>query len=918
MRRKLIEVALPLKEINEQSAREKAIRDAHPSALHKWWARRPLAACRAVLFASIVDDPSSRPEVFSTLAEQEAERERLFDLIRRMVAWDNLNDDHLLTEVRDEILRATNGDPPLVADPFCGGGSIPLEAQRLGLPAHASDLNPVAALITKALIETPSVFAGRPPVHPVEGALKTASGSWNGVSGLAEDVRYYGEWIRQRAIERLGHLYPKAVLPGGGETNIIAWLWARTITCPNPACRFTMPLMRSFVLSKKKGREHHLDPVIDAEARRIRFDITSGVSARVGTIGRNGAECLACGQPVEIGFIRSEAKVGRMGKQLTAIVGERTRGRIYLPADDGHERIAATATPRWGPEGEMPRNPRWFSPPGFGMTTWASLFTPRQLTAMTTLSDLVRETMDVVHKDALAAGVADDDRPLHKNGSGALAYGEAVAFYLTFLLGKMADLNCSLTRWKPDRDCVVNVFARQAVPMAWDFAEAYPFGFSAGSWGSAVGRHVEAMDSRCLPARPGGTCIQLDARKWDVDAALISTDPPYYDNIGYADLSDFFYVWLRGPLRKTFPEETSTVSAPKDAEIVATPYRHDGNPRRAQQHFQEGLLESFAAMCRRADPRYPVTVYYAYKQTEDTDDSGRVSTGWETMLESLIEAGFVVVGTWPLRTETAHRLLAQGTNALASSIVLVCRPRQEDAGVATRQDFVRRLRDELPGRIRDLQHSALAPVDLGQATIGPGMAIFSGYSKVLEPDGSRMSVRGALGAINQALEEILSEFDAEVDEPTRFLVAWYEQHGYSPGLFDDANKLALQKATAVSALAQEGLLASRGGSVRLLRRDELAPDWDPVADRRLTAWEACQYLVRRLEDAEGGVESAGALARSLGEIAEVARDLAYRLHQIATHKAWSEDALAFNALVVEWPDIVAAASKAPPAQGTLG
>lgn len=916
MRRKLIEVALPLKEINEESAREKTIRHGHPSTLHLWWARRPLAACRAVLFASLVDDPSSRPEEFPTVEEQDAERERLFDLVRRMVKWDNANDERLLAEIRAEIERATDGKPPAIADPFSGGGSIPLEAQRLGLTAYASDLNPVAVLITKALIEIPPLFTGKPPVHPSDQLAGARGGHWKVAAGLGEDVRYYGEWIRQRVIERIGHLYPKATLPDGREATVIAWLWARTIRCPNPACGFQMPLMRSFDLSKRKGKERHLEPVVDTGARRIRLEIHNGSAMRGATVGRNGAECLACGQPVELRHIRAEAHADRLGMQLTAIVAEGARERIYLKADQIHEETATSAEPRWAPEGDMPTNPRWFSPPGFGMTSWASLFTSRQLTALTTFSDLIAEAREQAHSDALAAGLSDDPTPLRRQGTGARAYAEAIALYLSFAVSKASSRNCQLAIWETGMDRLAGGLNRQAVPMTWDFAETNPL---AGAGGDIAGTSVSVAEViERLVAGSAGFSKQHDARDGQSEStSMVATDPPYYDNIGYADLADFFYVWLRRCQKDVFPEITATVSTPKEAELVASPYRHSGNRDAARAHFEKGLREAFEAMHRSAHPDYPVTLFYAYRQTEETDAGGRVSTGWETMLESLIFSGFRIVGTWPLRTELTGAL-KKAVNALASSIVLVCRPRELDASVETRQNFVRRLRDEMPTAIKGLQHAALPPVDLGQAAIGPGMAIFSSYERVLEPDGEPMRVREALSEINRTLDEVISEFDADLDTYTRFLVAWYEHYGYSAGPFDEANKLATQKATAVKTLQDEGLLEAPGGSVRLRHRDELPSDWDPSADRRRTAWEACMHLTHRLEEADGGVAAAGSLARALGESAETARDLAYRLYQIATHKGRTEDALAFNSLVVEWPDIVAASQQAPSGQGTLG
>jgi len=889
-RKKLIEVALPLEAINRESAREKSIRHGHPSTLHLWWARRPLAACRAVLFASIVDDPSSRPDLFPTEEEQEVERQRLFRIIEELVKWENTTNETVLEAARSEIMKATDGNPPPVLDPFCGGGSIPLEAQRLGLEAHASDLNPVAVLITKALIEIPPKFAGKPSVNP-EAREKLAHGAtWKGAQGLAEDVRYYGKWMRDRAFERIGHLYPKAKLPDGGEATVIAWLWARTVTCPNPACGAELPLVRSFTLSTKKGKEWHVEPIV--EGRSVRFEVHSGPPTRDGTKQRGSAECLICGTTFDDRTLRQQAMRQGINEALMAIVAEGDRRRTYLsPATH-----APTAEPDETPwlDQPLPNNARWFSPPGYGLSRYQDLFTSRQLVALATFSDLVSEARDRVLEEGRDA-----------------TYADAIATYLSFAVDRLAMTGNSLVRWNSVGEKAQHAFGRQALPMIWDFAEP---NFFAGATGSVTAAVELVADPLEFLGFGTGSASQLDAAHAvdGVDESVVCTDPPYYDNIGYADLADFFYVWLRKSVGSAYPNLFSTLLTPKSQELVATPYRFDGDRAAAEAFFEGGLRAGFQQMRRAQLSGYPMTVFYAFKQAESTD-ALVVSTGWDTMLTGLLDSGFVITGTWPMRTEMRTRQVAMNTAALASSIVLVCRPRPGDAPIATRREFVSALRAELPVALKQLQRGNIAPVDLAQAAIGPGMAVFSRYAKVLEADGSAMIVRSALALINQALDEILAEQEGDFDADTRFAVTWFEQRGFAEGPFGEADVLARAKDTSTAGLEEAGVLVSRAGKVRLLRRDELPADWDPVADRRPTVWEATQHLARRLES-EGGEMAAAELLRRLGGLGETARELAYRLYTTCERKSWARDALAYNALVVAWPEIARLVSGTPEAE----
>ncbi len=924
-RKKLIEVALPLDAINRESAREKSIRHGHPSTLHLWWARRPLAACRAVLFAQMVDDPSSRPDLFPTKEEQDKERRRLFNLIEELVKWENVNDETILQAARDEIKKYADGELPPVLDPFCGGGSIPLEAQRLGLEAHGSDLNPVAVLITKALIEIPPKFAGMKPVRPAQGQQEFAVDSWQGAQGLAEDVRYYGEWMRKKAEERIGHLYPKVKITEemainrddlrpliGQELTVIAWLWARTVASPNPALNGVhVPLVRSFVLSKKKNNRAWVEPVISEDKQSYRFEVRTGVGKPpAGTVDRRGGTCLLSGVPMLFDYIRAEGQAGRMGVRLMAIVAEGPNGRVYLPPIEEHEKMANVVLPANIPTTSLPEKALGFRVQQYGMTQHSDLFTPRQLTALTTFSDLVQEVRKEVLKDALAAGMADDGRGLEEGGRGAAAYADAVATYLALALDKGANLWSSITSWMGDRGAFRETFARQAIPMIWDFAEANPFSNSGGNISMFLDRCTDVIMFLPTLQVPGNAKL-LDAKSgMGLTKVMFSTDPPYYDNIGYADLADFFYVWLRRSLAEVFPELFGTILVPKKEELVATPYRFQGDRVKAKEFFETGLRQVFTNMRAVQDSRYPLTVYYAFKQTESvaTGDVERsASTGWETMLDGLIKSGLRITGTWPMRTEMLTRAVAMGTNALASSIVLACRPRSKDAPMTTRRDFLTALKKELPEAIKKLQQGSIAPVDMNQAVIGPGMAVFSRYSKVIEADGTAMRVREALALIDQVFVEFMSEQEGEYDAVTRWALAWFESFGMDAGPYGEAETLSKAKNTAVSSMVQSGIVEAQGGKVRLLKGVEYPEEWDPFDKQNLIIWKATQCMVRAHQ--ENGDNAAAEILRKVGTVGDKIRNLAYRLYTICERKNWAEEALPYNALVVSWPEIQRLAGK---------
>ena len=935
-RKKLIEVALPLDAINKASAREKSIRHGHPSTLHLWWARRPLAAARAVIFAQMVDDPSSWPELFPTEAEQEKERQRLFRLIEQLVRWENTTNEELLEQAREEIRvswrrtcvenqnhprAAELFDPewlPAFHDPFAGGGSLPLEAQRLGLEAHASDLNPVAVLINKAMIEIPPKFAGMPPVNPEWRAKAKdnpleAQRQWKGAQGLAEDVRYYGKWMRDEAEKRIGHLYPKIEVTAemakerpdlqpyvGRKLTVIAWLWARTVKSPNPAFRdVNVPLTTTFMLSTKKGREAYIKPVVGSQG--YRFEVRAGAPPDRATVSKgtkvSGANflCLMSGTPISGAYIKAEGTAKRIGARLMAIIAAGDRSRVYLSPVNTHEEIAGEAEPIWRPAGDVPARLTGGTCVPYGLTTWSDLFTARQLVALNTFSDLVGKSCDLICEDAAKSANGS------VNSCGEWvdleAYSRAIGVYLACAVSYAANYWSAIAT--PAEGFIRGTFARQALPMTWDFAEAPPFGHTSGNWTAGIEWIGKALEQ--LPAKVSGNAIQVDAaNQTHSNEKLVSTDPPYYDNIAYADLSDFFYVWLRRSLQSFFPHLFTTLAVPKTEELVAVPHRQGGKAQ-AEAFFLHGMFQAMKCLARQTYPEFPVTVYYAFKQSEKQGDTGIVRTGWETFLDAIIRAGFAVTGTWPIRTERQSRSVGIGSNALASSIVLVCRKHLKDAPLATRRQFIDILKSELPAALAHLQSGSIAPVDLAQAAIGPGMAVYTRYAKVVDASGNPVTVREALALINETLDEVLTAQEGDFDADTRWALAWFEQHGFEDGDYGVAETLSKAKNTSVGRLETIGILKSRGGKVRLLIPLALAPDWDPQATTRLSAWLTMHHLIR-VHDA-GGERAAAVLVRKLGSVAETARELAYRLYAIAERTKRSREALWYNALVQSWPEI---------------
>jgi putative DNA methylase len=944
-KKKLIEVAIPLEKINEASAREKSIRHGHPSTLHLWWARRPLAACRAVLFAQLVDDPSGHVddllsdagtrtaaelELNARLGDREKrrqegkalpaddkeitvedvaielERKRLFDIIEELVIWENSTNEEVLERARAEIRRSCGGELPPVYDPFSGGGSIPLEAQRLGLPAYGSDLNPVAVMIGKAMIEIPPKFKDMPPIHP---GIKDRN-HYRNAEGLAEDLKYYGEWMREKAWERIGHLYPQVRLPkesGGSKATVIAWIWARTVPSPDPAFSDVhVPIASSFLLSSKKSDEAWLEPIVDKARKAISYRIRRGGTnaelerAAAGTKAGRGANfvCLLSGTAITPGYVKEKGKAGEMGETLIAVLAEGNHQRVYVGPSDEQEQTALSAQPSWKPEIRLPNHSQYVGVLGYGFKTFGDLFTNRQLVALNTFSDLISEVREKIERDTLDAGFVESSQPLDENGTGSKAYAEAVSLYLAFAIDRVADYGSSIATWAPG-GFIRSTFSRQAIQMTWDYGECNFFSDSTGNFIGATDWISKALCG--LPSAFAGTIRQIDAQSVDYPAnTVISTDPPYYDNIPYADISDFFYAWLRRSVGNKFSSAMSTLVVPKQEELVADRMRH-GSAENADRFFLDGMRTAMNRMVLGSQNDAPATIYYAFKQS-DLAEGGVSSTGWATFLTAVVEAGYSVCGTWPMRTERPGRMRAVGANALANSVVLVCRKKETDAGVVSRAEFIRALKRELPEALRELLAANIAPSDIPQASIGPGMGIFSRHSAVLESDDTPMSVKSALQLINREVDEYLNDVVGEFDSDTRLAITWFEQFGLAAGPYGTADNIARGRGVSVESAKHAGILESSAGNVRILKRDELPKDWNPAEDKHLTVWECCQQVVRALET--GGEFEAAALIRAIGPtMAENVKDLAYCLYNICEKRKDAKEATSYNALIAVWSDL---------------
>jgi putative DNA methylase len=877
--RKLIEVALPIEAISAASRREKDKKTGTIRNVHKWFAPMPGPAWRALLFAAIVDDP-----------DDEADRKKLLDLIERLVPADGGPPaPDALAEAKKLIAEVTLGDLPTVLDPFCGGGSTLVEAQRLGLPTVGSDLNPVPALITRVLTELVPKVAGRPPLVGDPTQLGGIVGK--PLDGFLADVWHYGELVRERVWQQIGDLYPSAA--GGG--TIVAWLWARTVACKNPPCRAVSPLVSSFELSRRRGSACWVEPIVKLDHSGVRFEIRSGAGQppTPTKLGRGGNfRCAVCGEAaIDESYVKEEGRAGRLGLQLMAVAVDGPSGRSYVSPDLAPQRPQVNASDDIG-DIELADDHRNLWCVGYGVRSVSDLFVDRQLVALSAFADAVA---------SVPAEVVD--------AGGDLEYASSIASVLGLAVGKLAMANSTQARWRlrAVESKAEPAFSRQALPMVWDFAEVNPFGGSVGDWSQQVKAVSGGLER--LPLGGVGRVSALDARFASTlleAPGLVATDPPYFAQIGYADLSDYFYVWLRRALKDVHPDLLATIATPKGSELIAAPHRHGGDRAAASRAFVEGFTETFHALVSVTRPELPMLIVYAHRQ-EESEDGGLTATAWDAMLTAILDAGLRIVGTWPVHATGSSRQIGLGTNALASYVVLVCRPQLAGARVGDLPSFVAALRAELPSAIRRVQEAAISAIDLGQAAIGPGMAVFSRFAYVVDPaTGQRMTVHRALELINMVRAEVIDDFAGALSPETRWAMTWFRDFGFGEADSGEAEKLFTTTNTSLGQLEAAGIATSSRGKIRLLRRDELPDNWDPETDTRRPEWETLQHLVKRHE--EGGLEAAGALLRRVQGDADAVRELAYWIVDKCQFSQ-SAEVQPFDALIVDWPKIAEVAAR---------
>lgn len=910
--KKLIEVALPLQAINAAAKKETKTTNGHPSTFHLWWGHRPYSVARALIFSSLVDDPSSRPDLYPTRAEQDNARRTLFSMIEQLVDWRSSADRKTIGAAQS-LLRQSLGDIfPTIVDPFSGRGTIPLEAQRLGCTTIGADLNPVAVLISKALVEIPARFKSSNPVHPDHAPLRE---SMRGPAALAADVEAYARALLAIATNALHGQYQPVRTPQGEELPVLAWLWARTVRCPNPVCNGVTPLIKSNVLSAKAGQSRYLKPTINQELKRVTFSVSTAKSDTFSNvIPKRGATCIFCEQPISLQQLRAEGIKTKLEPHmlLGAVLNANGKKKFV-----GSQEVSVSAIDPLPPDRnldhDLTRNSRHMGPTVYGLYRHRDLYTNRQLKALTTFATSVLGLRDQIETDASRSGMNTDARSLEDGGTGAAAYADAIITYLAIAISRLADRCSTLVFWQAD-ETVGHVFVRSALSMTWDFVEPNPLGDSTGSFHSSVKSVVATLAK--LPTDGSSTIVQEDCRELAYpDQCVIITDPPYYDNIPYSDISEYFYVWLREALEPLWPNLFATLGTPKSNELTFDKSRFHGDAEAARAYVTAGFAETFGKWRERANPAFPLVVLYAFRATEAADDSMSsddqvVSYGWESILASLIGSGFEITGTWPIGTERDNRFRSQGSNALGSSIALICRPRSDGATRCSRVDFLHALRSDLPFAVQRLREASLAATDLQQAALGPGISVFSRYSEVLEADDSVMTVRSALAAINDELAHILLGEIADVDADTHFALSWFDRYGYDNGKYGDADILLKAKNASLRHLEDAGVVVSERGLVRLLSPTELSGDHTRISDR--PTWAQCMFAISALISEDGGEARAAEVIRAIGA-AEATRlkDIAYHCYLICDRQKRASDARDFNALVSSWPEIERRASEVP-------
>lgn len=899
---KLIERIIPIEAINANAEYEKKPGvGPHPRSLHLWWAKRPHAAARAIIFCQLVDDPSSSPELFPTIDDQNKERERLMEIAAKLSDWKLSFDDDVMKDAQKEILKSNNGEFPIISDPFSGGGTIAAEAQRIGVPSVCSDINPIPFLIGKTMVEYPWRYKDSSP-RSVKSIQRT---SYRFSDGLASDFRNYGNILIEKFKSRMAAFYPRVDLPkefGSGKADVVCWLWAKTVASPDPALSgLHVPLIKSMDLCNKKGSRVWLQPKVSGTS------YTFGVQSEAlgheyesikGTVGRSGATCIVSGAAIPLAYIRKEGVSGRIGEKLIAIaVNTGGRGKVYIPATESQSELMFSCKNLR--DGDLSIGIEHWSgctnSVVYGFDTFDKLFNDRQSYSLKELASLISEMRSYIRNDILDSGCSKEFSE---------EYSIVMVDYLSLALSRALDFNNRFTGWNASNQKIMHLFGSHRIPMVWDYGEANITSNVVGGLPQIVEFLAKCIE-RVQPRARGSVTLAPAQEISFGEMTVVSTDPPYFDNVPYSNLSDFFYMWLRPIMKESHSSEFGTIATPKNGELVANEARH-GSKAHAEEFFLNGMEGALTNLKRQHDSRYPIVIYYAFKQSE-IEEEGLISRGWSAFLSSVVASGLQVIATWPIRSESSLRLRAHGSNALSTSVVMVCRVRENVGEVISRSDFVRNLRKELPSAIATLQASNVSPADMPQSAIGPGIRVFSRYAAVLESDDSPMSVKTALQLINAELDTFLSSLTGDFDAETRFAVTWFEQFGYDKGEFGTAQSLCQARGLAVDAVKHAGIIESAAGKVRLLKRSELDDGWDPNTDTHLTIWECLQYLVRALDEGE---ENAARLLKRIGpERAGAVKDLAYYLYDLAGNKRRdAQEATAYNALIALWSDLTGLAS----------
>ena len=746
--KKLIETAIPVSKINTETEREKTARNGMPSNVHIWWTRDSMAAARTSIFESLIDDPAEHPELFPSQDEQDTERERLLRIAESLSEIESADRKDILEIALKEIQRNASGQLPTVFDPFVGGGTIPVEAHRLGLRSSSSDLNAVASMITTVVSDIPSRFSDTVTVHPrTEMTLDIAL---PGAAGFADDVRYYGKKLQEKAFQKVGTLYPKVIDPvSKKELEVSAWIWARTVKCPNPSCGCNIPLSSSYDLAKKKGSEAWVEPV--AEDGRISFKMhrepNTGGKLKPKVAQTAVFKCPACGEITPDAYVKECGIKQNIDSQLIAVVADNGKKRLYLEATTEQEKAAQVNAPKNVPHGDLPNFPKRFSPPSFGLTDYADLFTNRQLVYITSMMDLAKEMQSDIEKDALGKGFADDGITFADGGCGALAYAEAVRIVLIITISKLLDRCSNICSWSTSSGgSLRNVFSRAAMPMIWDYAEGNPFASAGGSFANALSRTCDAL--ALLPAGVDGITKVADAgMPNNVKDAMIVTTLPYYDRASYSDLSDFFYVWMKYGLEDLYPTYFSGVTSPKREDMTAFSHRYGGDKKKADMIYGERLAVAMKNLYVSATADYPSLIGFIYKGNKSSDNEEL--SEWEYFIDAVCNAGFSVTASWPLGRKYEDSIELAEIRGIP--IIVILRKKSDDMVQVTRRSFVTAVKREVPLLIENISKKVRVE-DLRSSVIGPALNIYTRYKQVLDADGSYMKPHMASRIIEQEID----------------------------------------------------------------------------------------------------------------------------------------------------------------------